>query len=273
MNQQAPDDGTLTAVAGRTPVVAWRLVRADGTVLSEYLPEKVFTPASTLKLAVLVAVARGVQAGRFSLEDQVLAADTWPSDHDGTPFGFHGEEKDPDWPAGQQLSITDICHRMITVSSNEATNVLIDLAGRENIAAVFDDAGCTHSGLRRRYGDMLAYRHQGAVSGCTAGDLAELMAALIRGDLLNAELTGYCCDLLAQQRDGVIGGVVPEVFGSDTRWGSKSGWVEGIRHDVAFIEAPEPLVLGVCTQGFTDHPDAVAAIRALARGVLLPHAG
>lgn len=260
-------DGTLTAVPGHVPVVAYRLARADGTVITEHRPQKTFTPASTLKLAVLVAAARMLQAGELTLDQPVTAARTWPSDHDGEPFGFDGEEVDSGWPTDErELPVAEILERMITVSSNEATNVIFDLTGAPAVAQVFADAGCISSAMGRKYGDMRAYAHAGQVSFCSAGDLALLMAATVSGRLVGPQWTEYMTSLLARQQDAVIGAVVPE----GVPWGSKSGWVDGIRHDAAYIGQPGPsaLALSICTQGFTDHPSAVAAIRATARALL-----
>ncbi|ROR73215.1 serine hydrolase [Bogoriella caseilytica] len=258
-------DGTLTSGEGPAPFVAYRLATAEGAILAENHPDETFIPASTLKLAILVAVARALEGGALSLDHEVPVVSSWPSDFDGTPFDFSydADEVDNAWPAeGTPISVGDILERMITVSSNEATNMAYDLVGKESVAAVFADAGCTHSALGRKYGDMLAAQHFGRVSYCTAGDLATLMGATVRGDLIGAQWTRYVTDLLSRQQDQVIGGVVP----AGTPWGSKSGWVDGIRHDVAYIGEPGPraLVLGVCTRDFPDWPSAVAAIRALA---------
>lgn len=260
-----PGDGTLTSGEGPAPFVAYRLATAEGEVLAERDPDEIFTPASTLKLAVLVAVARALEDGALRLDQEEPVVRSWPSDYDGTPFdfGYDPDEVDPAWPAaGSPISVGEILERMITVSSNEATNMAYDLVGKDAVAAVFADAGCTHSALGRKYGDMLAAQHFGRVSYCTAGDLATLMGATVRGDLLGVQWTRYVTELLARQQDRVIGGVVP----AGTPWGSKSGWVDGIRHDVAYIGEPGPgaLVLGVCTRDFPDWPSAVAAIRALA---------
>jgi beta-lactamase class A len=57
--------------------------------------------------------------------------------------------------------------------------------------------------------------------------------------------------VLSRQEFPVIAGVLP----TGTPWGSKSGWVSGIRHDVAFVGEPtgEVLrVLAICTEGFDD---------------------
>ena len=47
-------------------------------------------------------------------------------------------------------------------------------------------------------------------------------------------------------------------------FGSKSGWVGGIRHDVAFVGEPGPgaLVVAVCTRGY-EAPDAEEALRTI----------
>lgn len=260
-------DGTLTAVPGSVPVVAYRLVTADGTVLSEHLPERAFNPASTLKLAVLIAAARMLEAGELSLDQPVRAVSAWPSEHDGTEFRFEGAEVDPQWPTDDRhLPLQEVLERMITVSSNEATNVIFDLTGKQAVAQVLADAGCTGSVMGRKYGDALAQAHGVHVNVCTAGDLALLMASAVSGQLVGSEWTRYISSLLARQQDAVVGAVVAD----GVAWGSKSGWVEGIRHDVAYIGRPGPscVVLSVCTQGFADHPSAVAAIRSTARALL-----
>lgn len=264
-------DGTRTAVDGYEPVVAYRLMRADGTILAEDQPHEQFVPASTLKLAVLAAAARVLADGRLGLDQRIPAASTWPSHYDGSPFRFEGEEADPEWPTDQlSLPLRDILVRMIAYSSNEATNVVYDLVGQKNIARVFADAGCQRSALGRKYGDIRAAQHLGRASACTAGDLALLMSAVVAGRLVSQEWTHFMTDLLSRQQDRVIGAVVKETFGGATSWGSKSGWVPRIRHDVAFIGTPGPqsLALAVCTRDFPDYPSAVAAIRALTRGLL-----
>lgn len=264
-------DGTLTAVDGYEPIVAYRLMRAEGTVLAENLPEKTFTPASTLKLAVLAAAARALADGSLSLDEQVATTATWPSAYDGEPFGFTGEEIDPTWPTdGRSLALGEILEKMIVVSSNEATNMVYGLVGKDAIAQALADAGAEHSALPRMYGDMRAAQHLGTASACTAGDLALLMSAVVTGKLVDQQWTQFMADVLARQQDAVIGAVAEEVYGEGTSWGSKSGWVSQIRHDVAFIGDPGPqaLVLAVCTGGFGDHPSAVAAIRALTHGLL-----
>lgn len=90
------------------------------------------------------------------------------------------------------------------------------------------------------------------------------MGAVVSGRLAGPQWSGWMADMLSRQQYAVIGAQVP----NGVRWGSKSGWMDGIQHDVAFVGEPGPdaLIVSVCTRGFTeeDGKETVAALGALA---------
>ena len=55
------------------------------------------------------------------------------------------EDSDPaTWAAlGSDVPLGDLVHRMVTVSGNLATNVVLDEVGTDEVAAVLADAGCS----------------------------------------------------------------------------------------------------------------------------------
>jgi beta-lactamase class A len=69
----------------------------------------------------------------------------------------------------------------------------------------------------------------------TAGDLALLLVALAEGRLAGPAATTACEEtLLAQEyRDGIPAGLP-----SGLVVGNKTGWVDGVNHDVALVRAP-----------------------------------
>ena len=76
-----------------------------------------------------------------------------------------------------------------------------------------------------------------------------LMRAIVTGDAGSPESTAIMIAALRAQEFPVIASVLP----AGTAWGSKSGWVPGIEHDVAFLGEPGGdglRVLAVCTEGF-----------------------
>ncbi|NNG36009.1 serine hydrolase [Nakamurella aerolata] len=245
-----------------TPAIAFRISRADGDVLAERDPNLPFYPASTVKLAVLAAVGRGLESGALQLDQPVRSTDRFPSLVAGAPdFRILPGDEDPGMPPpGTPMPLAEVAERMIVVSSNEATNLLYDVVGFPAVNQVLADAGAVNSGVHRKFSDLAASRAGLPGNVITARDLGKLMEAVVGGRLADHHWTAWMCDMLSRQELGVIGTRVP----TGTRWGSKSGWVDGIQHDVAFIGEPGPttLVIAVCTRGF-DEPQGEQCIAAL----------
>jgi beta-lactamase class A len=229
-------------------------------VLAERAAGAEFYAASTVKLAVLVAVARAVEAGSVTLDATIPSADTFHSEVPGAPdYRIVPDDVDPGMPPpGTPMSIADVAERMIVVSSNEATNMLVELLGRDVVNAAIADAGATSSVFGRKYSDLAA-ADLGGSHRTTAADLAALMSAVVTGALAGPELTSWMTALLGRTEDRMLTAGLPE----GTTFGSKSGSVTGIRHDVAFVGEPGPdaLVVAVCTRG-CDHDEATEAITA-----------
>lgn len=243
------------------PVITYCIRRAGGQVLAERGADDRFYAASTVKLAVLVAVARALDAGTVTLEAPMTSTDTFQSDVLGSP-DYHIDPDDIDDgmpPPGTPMPLADVVERMIVVSSNEATNMASDLVGLPAVNAALADAGATSSSYGSKYSDFAAAA-QGARRDTTARDLAALMSAIVTGTLAGPERTSWMTAMLGRQHDRLVTTHVPP----GVPCGSKSGSVNRIRHDVAFVGEPGPdaLVVAVCTCGY-EEPAAEEAIRAI----------
>lgn len=243
------------------PAVAYQVRRAGGEVLAERDADAPFYAASTVKLAVLVAAARALDAGELSLDEEVASTDTFRSQVPGEPdYRIEPDDLDPGMPPpGTFMPVGLVVERMIVVSSNEATNMVIDLVGLDACNRALDDVGAAGSVVGRKYSDLAA-EARGDSHRTTPADLAALMSAVVTGQVAGPERTLWMIDLLARQTDRQLTSAVPE----GVPFGSKSGWVDGIRHDVAFVGTPGPeaLVVAVCTRGY-DEGHAEEALRAL----------
>lgn len=243
------------------PVVSFCVRRVSGEVLAECLADEVFYAASTVKLAVLAAAARALESGAVGLDTSLTSTDTFTSlVPDAPPYQIVPDDIDEGMPApGTPMSFGITVERMVVVSSNEATNMVTGVVGLPAVAAALADAGAASSSYDSMYSDFAAAA-QGARRLTTARDLAALMSALLAGRLADAERTEWMTSLLARQDDRLLTASVP----AGVPFGSKSGTVDGIRHDVAFIGEPGPdaIVIAVCTRGY-EPPAAEEAIRAL----------
>lgn len=253
------------------PVVAYRIARASGDVLAARKDDLEFYAASTVKLAVLVAAARELDAGRASLAEACTVSRTFRSQVPGAgEYTIEPDDIDTGLPPdGTSLPLGAVIDRMITVSSNEATNMVAERVGLPAVNRALTDAGATSSVFGRKYSDLAA-EEAGASHRTTAADLCLLMSALVTGRLAGPERTAWMCELLGRQTDRQLTAAVPR----GVPFGSKSGWVDGIRHDVAFVGEPGPdaLVIAVCTRGYDERSaeETLKALATLAMALTLP---
>lgn len=258
--------GLVTPYSDGIPTISYALVNQFGEVLREYDSQRTYYSASTVKVGVMVAALRMVQSGEWSLDDEVVVSHEFASIvPQAGRFTMESDETDAGLGVpGDRVTRARVIERMITVSANCATNMLFEELGPERIAAVFAEAGASDSGMDRPYSDE-AGLEAGIANRATALGLARLMAALVGGDLLDPTWSDYAKDLLRRREDPVIS-LVAAHTGADT--GSKGGSVDGIAHDVAFVERNGKMhCLAVCTSGYT-YQQGTAAIQAITSALL-----
>ncbi|GAA1814748.1 hypothetical protein GCM10009682_39840 [Luedemannella flava] len=209
--------------------------------------------ASTMKVAVLAAMYRLAEVGRLDLDAAVMVVNSFPSAAPGAP-GFGCTERydnDPEvWAAlGGEVPLRWLADRMVTRSSNLATNLVLGLVGGAAVADAWHAAGARHSVVGRGIEDAAA-ADAGITNTVTAADLGALLGAIAIGasDGHPIASTASCQAMLATleaQRDGSeLAGGLPE----GTRIAHKPGWVMGVRHGAGVVfpaDAP-PYVLVVC---------------------------
>ncbi len=221
---------------GAVSVVA--RVQGEATARVSVEPDAQHYSASIMKLPILVAAHRLAERGLLDLSRPVRVHDDFSSRNPGHRFVMdQGEDSDPEtWAArGGEVALGVLAHRMITVSGNLATNLVLDQVGTDEVAAVLASAGCSPRTTIVRGIEDYAARDVGLDNLITADDLARLLVALAEGRLAGPAATAACEEtLLAQEyRDGIPAGLPPGVV-----VGNKTGWVDGVNHDVALVRSP-----------------------------------
>ena len=92
--------------------------------------------------------------------------------------------------SGATCPCASLVQRMVTVSGNLATNLVLDHVGLAEVAAVLADAGCSERTQVVRGIEDYAARDAGTDNLVTADDLARLMVALAEGRLAGAGSDG-----------------------------------------------------------------------------------
>jgi beta-lactamase class A len=229
--------------------------------------------ASIMKLPVLVAAHRLAERGLLDLDRPVLVHDDFTSRNPGHRFVMdRAEDSDPaTWAAmGEEVALGVLAHRMITASGNLATNLVLDAVGTDEVAAVLAAAGCSARTTVVRGIEDYAAREVGLDNLVTADDLALLLLALAEGRLAGPAATAACEEtLLAQEyRAGIPAGLPAGLV-----VGNKTGWVDGVNHDVALVRAPGQPPVGlavlVTAPGTPEEREAgIARIAAAAWGLV-----
>ncbi|GAA1259220.1 hypothetical protein GCM10009665_56680 [Kitasatospora nipponensis] len=193
--------------------------------------------ASTMKVAVLAALYRSAVdldaprpvVNRFTSVTGGEFANSRDWDSDPEPWGLLDE--------GGSATLRRLADRMITHSSNLATNLCLAETGPQAVAEVWRRAGATHSASPRGIEDYAA-RDAGVHNRVTAADLVRLLESLEPDLLALLERNTWRVDLAAGLPEG-------------TRIAFKNGWIPGARHSAAVVHPHDtpPYVIAVCYSG------------------------
>lgn len=216
-----------------------------------------FHAASTMKVPVLIELARQVDRGERRWDEPLTVRNRFRSIVDGSPYQLSaGDDSDSTLYRleGQSLSLSRLARLMITWSSNLATNLLIELLGPARVNATAHQLGADSIAVLRGVEDGKAYE-RGLNNTTTARDLAMLLEAIAEGRAASAEGSDTLRAMLLGQEfnQGIPAGLPP-----GTRVAHKTGAITAISHDAAIVypAGRAPYVLVILTRGFSDRRDA-----------------
>jgi beta-lactamase class A len=225
-----------------------------------------FHAASTMKVPVMVELYRQVHAGTLSIDQPIPVVNRFHSIVDGSPYTLSaGDDSEADLykADGQTRSARQLCELMITVSSNLATNVLIEKLGVERVRATVAALGAQGMDVRRGVEDNVAFR-AGLNNTTTAGALLALLEAIAAGRAVSPEASREMVAILERQK---FNEAIPAGLPAGTRVAHKTGSITRIQHDAAIVYAPRPYVLVVLVRGIEDEKQGHALIASIARVV------
>lgn len=219
--------------------------------------DRLFHAASTMKVAVMMAVFQQAEAEALSLSDSLRVENRFRSILDGSEYAIEDDSDDVIYSRlGTRMSIRDLVYQMITVSSNLATNLLIQHVSADSAQALIDRLGNERMKVLRGVEDIPAYR-AGLNNQATSSDLALQMETLMKGSAVSPEADGEMVQILLDQR---FNDMIPAGLPVDVKVAHKTGLITRIHHDAAIVYPPDapPYVLVVLTGGIED-PDESAA--------------
>lgn len=235
---------------------------SDGSVLLINAKET-FHAASTMKTPVMIEVFKQVRAGMFGLDDSILVKNEFKSIVDGSPYQMDLSEDSDDSMYRRingKATVRELVYQMITVSSNLATNILIDLVDAKNATATMRSLGAGDILVLRGVEDGKAYE-RGLNNTTTAYDLMVIMKAIAEEKAVDQAASKEMTGILLDQK---FRDLIPALLPDGVRVAHKTGSITGVRHDSGFVILPDgrTYVLVILSKGLED---ADAGRRAIAR--------
>ena len=238
--------------------------------------ERPFHAASTMKVAVLLALADAVDAGRYDWNDRLHVRNRFRSAHDGSPFRVgSGRDSNADVYAriGGTMRLRALAEHMIQTSSNLATNLLLDLLGVEAVRATVERLEAEGAEVVRGVEDERAF-DAGINNTVTAAGLLALFRAVETPDAFSGATREVVREVLMGQqfRSGIPAGI-PEAVRAEARFAHKTGSISTVQHDGGLVYLPDrpPYALVVLTEWASDQTSGRRETVAKISGVVYHH--
>jgi beta-lactamase class A len=228
-------DNILKPVDG-TFAVAFESLDGKGKLF--FNEKMMYHAASTMKTPVMIEVFRQSKTGRFSLYDSLVVRNEFKSIVDESTYQLDLKDDSDDSmykKLGAKVSIRELLDHMITVSSNLATNLLIDLVGAKQVTATMRALGALDIAVMRGVEDGKAFE-KGLNNRTSALDLLIIMKAIAQGEAVDSTASQEMFGILLKQKFNEL---IPKLLPPEVRVAHKTGNITGVEHDSGIVLLPD----------------------------------
>ncbi|WP_066424879.1 serine hydrolase [Anabaena sp. 4-3] len=190
----------------------------------EYLDingEKAFPAASTIKFPVLVALFQEIEAGRVKTNETLVMRRDLMTGGSGNM-----QYQKP----GTKFNLLETATRMMTISDNTATNMIIDrLGGKNRLNERFRSWGLQNTVIRNLLGDFKG------TNTTSAKDLVRLAALISNDKLINRNSYAQVMDIMRRCKNRSL---LPVGLGKGAAIAHKTGTLGRVLGDAGIIQTP-----------------------------------
>ncbi len=209
-----------------------------------------FPAASTIKVPILVAFFEAVDRGEISLDETLTMEDQH----------IAGGSGDMQYQSsGTQYTAKTTATKMIVISDNTATNMLIErLGGVEVLNQKFADWGLQNTVIRNLLPDLAG------TNKTTPRDLVNLLTKLNQGQLVSMKSRDRIFRIMQQTENDIL---LPSGLGRGALIAHKTGNLKSVLADVGMIDMPKGkrYFLAVLVEREDEDADAESLIQSISR--------
>ena len=256
----------IQAIEGDVAVAFLDLSNEENTILIN-VDEK-FHAASTMKVPVMIELYKQQSQGLINLQDSIVLINEFKSIVDGSPYKMDiGDDSDDVIYSkiGTKQTLYDLMVPMVTVSSNLATNVLIEIVDAKKTTQTMRDLGANRIEVLRGVEDIKAYE-QGLSNSTTARDLMVIMKAIANG---TAGTKADCEAMLSILKDQEWNDMIPKYLPENVEVAHKTGSITGVHHDAAIVypSSGKPYVLVLLSKNLKDFDEGTDKLAKISESV------
>jgi beta-lactamase class A len=255
----------LDTVQG-TFAVAFKDLRTGRTL---YMHEhENFHAASTMKVPVMVEVFNQAKAGKLSLNDSLPVINSFSSIIDRSEYSLSIDDDSEDSlysTIGKKETIYNLVVKMITVSSNLSTNILIEKIGAGNVMNTMKKMGLNDIQVLRGVEDGKAFQ-AGKNNTTTAYDLSVLFEAIARKKAVSKKSSEQMTEILLAQK---FNNMIPAKLPAHVKVAHKTGSITNLQHDAGIIYLPDGTmyILVVLSKNLSSNKEGISAIAEISKYV------
>ncbi len=197
------------------------VVELDNGAYAQIGANQAIAAASTIKIPILVAFFQDVDAGKIKLDEQLeMTADVKV-----------GQAGDLQYlPTGTKISALETASKMIIISDNTATNMIIKrLGGNTAVNQRFKSWGMTATVVNNQLPDLEG------TNTISTQDLVTLLSMLDRGKLIEPRSRDRFMDIM---RRPVTNTLLPQGIGEEARIIHKTGDIASSVGDAGIVDMP-----------------------------------
>ena len=184
--------------------------------------DKKVLSASLIKILIMATVMKNIKENKLSLEDKISITENMKTNGDGILKELSAEHK---------FSIKELITLMIILSDNQATNILIDIVGMENINILAQELELKQTVLERKMMDNVA-RKNGKDNYCCADDIALLLKMIFEKNLIDEKSSDLMLEILSKQQQGER---LQRYLPDDIKIAHKCGDLKNVENDAGII--------------------------------------
>lgn len=223
--------------------------------------QEYFHAASTMKTPVMIEVYKQAAAGAFSLNDSLILKNEFKSIVDSSSFSLDANddsEKELYRHLGEKRSLYNLVYDMINMSSNLATNMVIELVNAQHVTETMRQLGAKHIQVLRGVEDSKAFK-KGFNNVTTANDLMLIYEKMARGEIIDSASSQAMIKILLNQQFNEI---IPARLPEEVKVAHKTGNISQVQHDsgIVFLPNGRKYVLVLLSKNWQKEEQAIKAM-------------